>query len=131
MNDTDIYELFTQALTVTNRSLKENRGSGVYGALLSAWNKYLDGHRAGVAIYDENPDKPFDYFTIRYMNGRFELQSRGKSEHDTEWKVSRDYLRSLANNPQTYIDHPSRLDIDWLKDRLPDAAASMLKKVSS
>jgi len=131
MTDRDIYELFTRALTVTNRSLRENRGSGVYGALLSAWDKYLDGHRAGVAVYDGNPEEPFDYFTIRYMNGRFELQSRGKSEHDTEWKVSRDYLRSLADNPQTYIDHPSRLDIDWLRDRLPDAAASMLKKASS
>jgi len=131
MNDRDIYELFTKALTVTNESLRENRGSGVYGALLSAWDKYLDGHRAGVAVYGDDPDQPFDYFTIRYMHGRFELQSRGKSEHDTEWKVSRDYLRSVADNPQTYIEHPSRLDIDWLKERLPDAAASMLKKVAS
>jgi len=126
----DIYELFTEALDVTNRSLEKNRGSGFYGTLISAWDKYLDGHKAGVSIYDEDPAKPFDYFTIRYMKGKFEIQSRGKSEHDTEWKVSRKYLKSLADDPQTYIDHPAKLDIDWLKDRLPDAAMSLLKKAS-
>lgn len=130
MNDRDIYETFTKALDVTNRSIEENRGSGFYGTLISAWDKYLNGHKAGVEIYNEDPDKPFDYFTVRYVNGKFELQSRGKSEHDTEWKVSRKYLESLVDNPQAYIDNPAKLDIDWLKDRLPDAAASMLKKAS-
>lgn len=130
MNARDIYDLFTQSLDVTNRAIDENRGEGVYGALISAWDKYLDGHKAGVAVYDEDPDQPFDYFTIRYANGKFELQSRGKSEHDTEWKVSRGYLQSLVDDPQAYIDHPAKLDIDWLKDRLPDAAASLLNKAS-
>ena len=130
MNARDIYDLFTGALDVTNKAIDENRDSGFYGALISAWDKYLDGHKAGVAVYDEDPDQPFDYFTIRYAHGKFELQSRGKSEHDTEWKVSREYLQSLVDDPQAYIDHPAKLDIDWLKDRLPDAAASLLKKAS-
>ena len=130
MNTKDIYELFTTALEVTNKSLETNRGSGIYGALISGWDKYLDGHKSGVAIYDDDPAQPFDYFTVRYLKGKFEILSRGKSEHDTEWKVSRKYLESLADNPQTYIDHPAKLDIDWLKDRLPDSAASLFKKAS-
>jgi hypothetical protein len=130
MSDRDIYELFTAALDVTNRSLEKNRESGFFKGLIAAADKYLDGHKAGVAIYDEDPKKPFDYFTIRYSNEKFEIQSRGKSEHDTEWKVSRDYLESVADNPQEYIDHPSKLDLDWLKHRLPDAASSLLDKAS-
>jgi hypothetical protein len=130
MTERDIYQLFDDALKTTNRALEENRGEGIYGALISAWDKYLDGHKAGVAIYEDDPGAPFDYFTIRYLNGKFEILSRGKSEHDTAWKVSREYLTSLADNPQVYIDQPAKLDIDWLKDRLPDAAASLLKKAS-
>jgi hypothetical protein len=128
MSKKDIYELFTGALDVTNRSLEKNRDSGFFGALISAWDKFLDGHKAGVAIYDEDPSKPFDYFTIRYLNEKFEILSRGKSEHDTEWKVSRDYLQSIVDDPKKYIDNPAKLDLDWLKERLPDAASSMLKK---
>lgn len=130
MTKQDIYELFTGALDVTNRALKENRDSRFLGTLISAWDKFLDGHKAGVEIYDEDPKKPFDYFTIRYLNEKFEIVSRGKSEHDTEWKVSREYLQSIVDDPQQYIDNPTKLDLDWLKHRLPDAASSMLKKVS-
>ena len=64
------------------------------------------------------------------MNEKFEIQSRGKSEHDTEWKVSRDYLESVVDNPQEYIDNPAKLDLEWLKHRLPDAASTLLDKAS-
>ena len=130
MTNRDIYEVFTDALDVTNRALDKNRGSGFYGTLISAWDKFLDGHKAGVAIYDEEPDKPFDYFTLRYLNGKFEILSRGKSAHDTEWKVSREYLQSVADDPQKYIDNPAKLDLEWLKSRLPESARNMLKKAS-
>ncbi|MEJ2514142.1 MAG: hypothetical protein P8080_06080 [Gammaproteobacteria bacterium] len=130
MTSRDIYELFTDALDTINKSLKENRGSGFYGTLISAWDKFVDGHKAGVAVYDKKPDEPFDYFTLRYLNGKFELLARGKSEHDTEWHVSRDYLESLADHPQEYIDNPAKLDLDWLKSKLPESAQQMLKKAS-
>ena len=128
MTSKDIYTLFTDALDVTNKALEKHRDSGFMKGLVAAWDKFLDGHKAGVAIYDEDPEKPFDYFTIRYLNEKFEILSRGKSEHDTEWKVSRDYLQSIVDNPQEYIEHPSKLDLDWLKDRLPDAASDFFKK---
>ena len=42
----------------------------------------------------------------------------------------REYLQSIVDDPQKYVDNPTKLDLDWLKYRLPDAASSMLKKVS-
>ena len=130
MTSKDIYEVFTKALDVTNKSLEKNRDSGAFKPIIAAWDKVLEGHKAGVEIYEEDPAKPFDYFTIRYLNKKFEILSRGKSEHDTEWKVSREYLESVVNDPQKYIDNPAKLDIEWLKHRLPDAASSMLGKAS-
>ena len=128
MTEKDIYTLFDDAMGVTNKAIKKNRDATFFGPLISAWDKFLDGHKAGVAVYDEDPEKPFDYFTIRYLNGKFEILSRGKSEHDTEWKVSREYLQSVVDEPQKYIDNPSKLNLDWLKARLPDSAQAMLKK---
>jgi hypothetical protein len=130
MSNRDIYDIFTKALDVTNQSLEKNRESGVFKPLIAAWDKFLDGHKAGVEIYDKDPKEPFDYFTIRYLNKKFEIVSRGKSEHDTEWKVSRDYLESIVDQPEKYIDNPAKLDLAWLKHRLPDAASSMLDRAS-
>lgn len=125
MTERDIYQLFDAALGVTNKALEENRDSKILGTLISAADKVLESHKAGVEIYDEDPSKPFDYFTIRYLNGKLEIVSRGKSEHDTEWKVSREYLQDVADNPQKYIDNPAKLNLDWLKARIPDGARAM------
>lgn len=128
MTEKDIYTLFDGAMGVTNKAIEKNRDAPFFGPLIKAWDQFLDGHKAGIAVYDQDPEKPFDYFTIRYLNGKFEILSRGKSEHDTEWKVSRDYLQSVVDEPQKYIDSPSKLDLDWLKSRLPDSAQAVLKK---
>ncbi|HKL63677.1 MAG TPA: hypothetical protein VJ883_09940 [Woeseiaceae bacterium] len=130
MSDKDIYDLFTEALDVTNRALDANRDSAFYGTLISGMDKYLDGHRAAVAVSDDDPQEPFDYFTVRYLTGKFEILSRGKSEHDTEWRVSREYLDSVARNPDEYIEQPAKLDIEWLRHMLPDSVNTLLKKAS-
>ena len=130
MADQNIYDLFKGTLDVTNEALEKNRDSKVIGTLISAADKTLNGHKAGVEIYDEDPDKPFDYFTVRYLDGKIELYARGKSEHDTEWKVSKDYLQSVVDDPQKYIDNPTKLNFEWLKVRLPDSARSLLDKAS-
>lgn len=126
----DSYRLFMDALDVINRSLEANRGEGLYGKLIEGFDKYLDGHVSAVGLYEEDPGQPYDYFTIRYLNKRFELVERGKGDHDTEWKVSRDYLQSMVDNPQEYIDHPSKMDLEWLGSILPDTVSSLFKKIA-
>ena len=39
------------------------------------------------------------------------------------WKVSQEYLAKVAANPQDYIDHPVKLDWDWLKSRISNLAS--------
>lgn len=119
MKHADTYDLFMESLDVINRVLDANRGEGLFGRVLEAMEDDLQGHRSSVAVYEDDPDHPFDYFTIRFLDGRWELMEQGRGEHDTEWKVSTDYLRSLAEDPESYIQHPARLDLDWIADRLP------------
>lgn len=115
-----IDQLFTDALDVVNRTLEANRGEGLYGTALELIGDFIEGHRTVVSVYKDDPDAPFDAFTLRYRNGRFEKVERGKGEHDSEWKVSREYLESLVNDPDVYIEHPARLDLDWLASRVPE-----------
>ena len=130
MPNKDTYQLFMDGLDVINRSLDENRDKGVYGKLIAAFDKFVDGHVAAAGVYQDDPKTPHDFFTIRYLKGRFELVERGKGEHDTEWKVSTEYLQSLVDDPQKYIDHPARLDLEWLKHILPDSASSLFSKAA-
>ena len=118
MTDRDTLFLFTQALDVINGALVEHEGSMPYEGLLRASETALGNRLIGVAVYESDPWAPFDYFTIRFRNRRFELVSHGTRETDMVWRVSPGYLEDVAENAQEYIENPVRLDWDWLKGRV-------------
>ncbi len=109
---------FTQAVNVMNAALAEHKSDMPYKQLIEAADKTIGGKKFGVAIYDEDPAKPFDYFTVRYRDGSFEIVSHGKDDPDIPWKTSVGYLEKVAANPEEYIEHPAKLDWDWLKSRV-------------
>lgn len=114
----DVSNLFTRALNVINTALEKHRDEVPYSQLLAASEKVLGDSKVGVAVYESDPSTPFDYYTIRFRDGAFEMVSHGKQEPDLGWKVSRSYLESVAENPDEYVEHPAKLDWDWLKSRV-------------
>lgn len=119
----DSYDLFLGALDVINDALSAMRDKPLIKDIMSLMEKQAAGSKFGVEIYSDDPDAPHDYYTIRANKKRLELVSRGKDSPSIDWKVSTEYLRDINENPQKYIDNPLKLDIDWLKHRLQDAAA--------
>ena len=118
----DSYKLFMEALEVTNSALEELRDKPVIKNVLELSDEHASGRKFGVAIYADSPDDPFDYYTVRLNQRRIEFVSRGKDEPDIAWKVSTEYLRDVVENSDDYISNPLKLDLDWLKQRLQDAA---------
>jgi hypothetical protein len=118
MKVTEETALFTDALATMNRCIEENQSSTPYKQILAASEKLADGMTIGVAVYSKDPSTPHDFYTVRFENGRLDLVSHGKEEHDIGWKVSRDYLQKLAEHPDEYVKNPMKLDWDWLKSRL-------------
>lgn len=114
----DATTLFTRALNVINAALEKHANDTPYAQLLSASEKLLADRNIGVAVYESDASAPFDYYTIRFRDGAFELVSRGKQEPEAGWKVSRAYLEGVVENADDYIEHPAKLDWDWLKSRL-------------
>jgi hypothetical protein len=118
MTQLETNALATQAVNVMNRALAQHRDAAPYKQLLAASERLLGGKNLGMAVYADDPKHPYDYYTLHFADGRLELLGRGKQEPDIAWKVSRDYLRRVVDDPERYLAHPEKLDWDWLKDRL-------------
>lgn len=123
MSQSDTYTLFMNTLDVFNEAIAAHESSSPYREILAMGDKLFGGKNVGVAVYKEDADQPFDYFTIRFLNGKLELVARGKEAPDIAWKVSQDYLARVSEHPREYIDHPVKLDWDWLKSRISNLAS--------
>jgi hypothetical protein len=113
----DTETLFTQYLNTLNAAIDKHATEFPYKQLIKAGDKALHGRNLGVAIYKDDPGKPHDYYTIRFENGHVEYVTHGKDKPAIAWKAKREYLEKVVDHPGDYIEHPSRLDIDWLKTR--------------
>ncbi len=109
---------FRQLLYVMNEALKTNRDKFPYKQIITALEKTFPDWNMGVAVYADDPNTPHDYFTIRFDKGEFELVEHGKEEPKFTWKVPESYVKKVTDNPQDYIQHPEKLDWDFVKSRI-------------
>lgn len=117
------YELFIQALNVTNAAMEANQHSLVLKPMLAACALELENKDFAVEIHDDVPEHPVDFYTIRMVGITFVLVSHSKTPSaDSAWKVSVNYLQDVVDHPRHYIENPALLAFDWLKQRLSSAA---------
>jgi len=110
---------FTEYITIVNRALGEHRDETPYKQLISLGEKALDGRRIGVAVYKNDPANPHEWFTVRFKNGKFDLEEHGKKpERDFDWKLKSEHLDNVVEHPQKFVDQPWKLDLDWMKTRV-------------
>lgn len=110
--------LFSQFLFVCNQALKRHKDTFPYKQIMDVGESILGDRNIGLAVYADDPDTPFDYFTVRLHQGQLDLVAHGKQDPEIAWKVSRDYLEKVVEHPQDYIEHPEKLDLDWIVNRL-------------
>jgi hypothetical protein len=77
-----------------------------------------------VEVWEGDPERIVDHFTIRAHEGRFEVVERGGSGSAIDWRVSVEALRSIVAMPDHYLSDPGRLPRDWLELRLGIRARS-------
>jgi len=109
--------LFSQYMDVVNKALVANKDDA-YGMVVKAAEKFYDGKEIGVAVYEDEPSKPHDYYTVSFHGGTFHLLERGKDEADSTWKLPQRHMEEVVADPQAFIDHPARMDLDWMKKRV-------------
>jgi hypothetical protein len=124
MNEIDVKELdeqalFAQALDVMNRAVRAHEDQTPYKQILQASEKLVGDRAIAVGVAKEPGGEPYDFYTVRFADGSFELEGRGRQgDPSLSWRVSRSYLEGVVEHPQRYIEHPEKLDLDWLKGRL-------------
>lgn len=110
--------LFTQYVDVVNRALGQNKDRFPYKQLMGPAGDFMSDKRVAVAIYKDDPKNPHDWFTMNFSDGTFGIADHGKSDSDFTWKVKEAYLERVVQDPETYIETPSKLDFEWLKSRV-------------
>lgn len=110
--------LFREYLTVCNEALARNRGRELLESVFRLGERLLGGRDLGVAVYLEDPATPYDFFTVRWSEGQFDLVAHGRKEPELSWSVKRSYLEDVVADPETYVANPARLDWEWVLARL-------------
>jgi len=111
-------DLLNDYLTVCNAALVANKESFVYKQLISLSGFVFSGRNFAALLYDDDPDLPDGVFTVRFTGDQLELIAEGKRDVVFSCKMQRSYLKHVAENRQDYVEHPEKLDWQWLRSRL-------------
>lgn len=116
----DPKEQFARYLDVVNRAIDRHKNEFPYKQIIAAGQKMLGGKHIGVSVYRDSPDKPEASLTMQLSDGQLNLvegQTEAQHRPRMSWKVSREHIDAVLKDPETYIAHPARLDLDWLRTR--------------
>ena len=110
--------LFTEYVNVANQAIGRRRDDFPFKQLLDAADSLLDDRKVNVGIYKTDADNPHDWFTMEFNGDTFDIAQHGKTDEGLTWKVSQEYLEGVVDNPSDYIENPTQLDFEWLKERV-------------
>lgn len=110
--------LLIEYLDVCNTALAANRHSFPYKQLMAVYEKLFTGRQVAVEIYDQDADKIEATATVQMKNGLFEPVPEAVAKPTFRFKLKRSYMERVVEHRQEYIQHPEKLDWEWLKTRL-------------
>ncbi|MDB2414163.1 hypothetical protein N9W34_00150 [Rickettsiales bacterium] len=109
----DIDELFNQYLEICNKAIDKHKDEFPYKQILSATNAVVGDKPIDLTIYD---DEPKGAFSLKFKDKK--LVHNGTPEDVKKaWRVNLSYVKNVLEHPDKYIEHPEKLDMDWLKSR--------------
>jgi hypothetical protein len=114
MSESGVSTLFSMAIEVWDRAIRKHQGKFPYRDVLPRCEKALRGRAVLVQVYDNNPDRPVAQFQVRLENGLIRPVREKQYEGEAAWRVSKGYLQDVTGNADHYVEHPAKLDWDWL-----------------
>lgn len=110
--------LLTETLGVINRAIDAHRDAAPWRDIVARTTGRKGPKVFAVEVWEGDPERIVDHYTIHVHEGRFEMIEHGRSEPPIDWRVSVEALRSIVANPDRYVSDPGRLPLDWLELRL-------------
>ena len=109
-------QLFKEYLKICNRALEANKDSFPYKQIWGATENFLEDHSIKLAVYD---DMPKGCYSLHLKDKKIQSSDNcDVSDAKDAWRVNLSYLQHVVKNPDEYIDHPAKLDWDWLRNRM-------------
>jgi len=110
--------LLIDYLDVCNAAAEVHRHSLVYKPIIAAYDSMFANRQVAIDIYDSDPDEIETTVTIRLVNGEFVPVAETDEEPSFHLKLGRRYMQDVVAHRDEYIQHPEKLDWDWIKSRL-------------
>jgi hypothetical protein len=110
--------LLIDYLDVCNAAAEVHRHSLVYGPIIAAYDSIFANRQVAIDIYDRDPDEVESTETIRLVNGEFVTVPENDAPPSFHLKLSRRYMEDVVAHRDEYIQHPEKLDWDWVKSRV-------------
>lgn len=121
---TDVTRLIEKYVAVCNRAIAENEDRFLVKQARKL-NRTLWGEtHFRTLVYDHDPDHVVAEVTLHFDPDDRKLSVKGSPVEDVafSWRVSLDYLEDVVRRPDWYVEHPVKLDWDWLTHRVRDEA---------
>jgi hypothetical protein len=110
-------QLVQQYLDVCNRALRANADHFPWKQIISLGNTKWEGKNIGLGINEPGRETPETY-TITFVNGQFVYGGPGKFDTSYTWEADKAFMEKVVASPQEYIDHPMKINWDWVKSSL-------------
>jgi hypothetical protein len=112
------FSLINDYLDVCNAAAEVHRHSLVYRPIIAAYDSIFANRQVGIDIYDRHPDDVETTVTIRLVNGQFVIVPEDEADPSLHLKLGRRYMQDVVAHRDEYIQHPEKLDWDWIKSRM-------------
>lgn len=112
--DNKVKKLFKEYIEICNKAIAEHQNQFPYKEMISLSESCIRDSTIDLAIYD---DMPKGVFSLHFKDKKLVTESN-LTDPKKAWRMNLSYLEKVVENPQKYIDHPEKLDLDWLKSRM-------------
>ncbi|MCW8931585.1 MAG: hypothetical protein OQL19_15305 [Gammaproteobacteria bacterium] len=105
--------LIKQYINIVNFILAKQKNISILQGLILLLENLFPMKDINVNVVDEN-DHLIANFSTRFAEGQFSPIRQEIANPDAQFKVKLSYLQEFIDNAGYYIEHPVKLNLDWL-----------------
>lgn len=110
----EVTNLVKHYFNICNTALAAHRDDAVYGSVLALLNQYASGDTITLKVVGEASREAL-YFTTRFIDGQFTPIREGEHDPDTGFVLEREFLETVVDRSDEYVDSPEKLDWSWVR----------------
>ena len=111
----DYDALFLAYLRVCNEALEANKDCYPYMRIMQEIEVRLKSHAVRVAIIGKDENHPEALYDLVIEDQRLAVKPPHKKPRVIcPWRITRQFLEDVAQNPKAYINNPAQLKWEWL-----------------